>query len=331
VTKSVILALTVLIACAAYAQERKNACTKYDETHLQACASGRDPVWAYDVKGPDTNGQIVQSTGYRTAQAAEQDRDAAKKLCDTVDRYFDHTSCRTTYGTPYCAACGTGASREGSLQPEQEVNLEKAHLVLDRWRSQVVSATRTMLRDNPSANPLRNTGKVLRDYTAALRDATKDAIRLQRVLQNGSGGVNTLSADLQPAIDALQNDISGIQTVQRDYEQSLQSQPPDPGSSNAPGSGCVSAAYDGAYHWLQLHDNCGQPVYVTLIFTSGKYQVAADIGTGRAADTGLSRQDVDSYGGHYELLVCPKGSVPVDGRGRLVDWQTFSNFTCKHL
>jgi hypothetical protein len=114
-----ILVVILLTAFAVRADERKNACTKYDETHLDACASGKEAVWAYDFHGPDTNGQIVQSTGYKTELAAAQDRDSAKKLCDTVDRYFSHTSCRTTYGEPYCAACGPGASREGPLQQEQ--------------------------------------------------------------------------------------------------------------------------------------------------------------------------------------------------------------------
>ncbi|HLY39637.1 MAG TPA: hypothetical protein VKR52_00430 [Terracidiphilus sp.] len=328
--KTAIVAAILISASGAFAQPRKNACTKYDEAHLDACASGKEAVWAYDFSGPDTNGQTVQSAAFKSSGAAQSDRDAAKRLCDAVDRYWNHTSCRTTYGAPYCAACGQGASRSGSFQPEQEVTLEKAHLVLDRWRSQVASATRMMLRDNASANPLRNVGKVLRDYAGALKDASRDAVRLQRIMQSVSAGAASLTSSLQPAVNTLQNDLNTVQTAQGNYVQALQQpqQPTPPPITES--EGCIEASYGAPGNWLRFLNNCGHAVNVVFVFYGPThYQGAVDIRPGEYGGTGLSTQDVATYGGNYRLYVCPKGFVPFDERGRYVNRPDASSFTCK--
>jgi len=238
------VALLFSLAGGAFAQARKNACTKYDETHLDACASGKQPVWAYDFSGPDTSGQIVQSTGFNTAQSAERDRKAAQKLCEMLDEYFNHTHCRTTYDPPYCAACDPAAQYTKQPPAEEQVWLEKSSLLLDQWQAQAAAAIKTFATENPTPNPYANVGSVLRDYANALKDAVRDTIRLRMALQNLRGGVSLISSQLQQAVNSFQQDQSLVQTAQTRYRSAVPSQPAAPPAANVPSGAWIGQQVD---------------------------------------------------------------------------------------
>lgn len=136
-----------------------------------------------------------------------------------VDRYWNHTSCRTTYGEVYCAACGPDAARLASLTPEEKVLVEKAYLVFDQWKSEAEEAIKTFGAENPESTPFDATGKVLADYVTALKDATKDAIRLRDIMQNLNGATNSFSDALRPAIDSMTRVEQEVDTASRPFQQ----------------------------------------------------------------------------------------------------------------
>jgi hypothetical protein len=296
--KSAFFTIVLLLAYAAYAQERKNACTKYDETHLDACASGREAVWAYDFSDPEVNGgQTVQSWGFKNTQAAERDRDFNKKWCDIIARW-DHTSCRNAYGEPYCAACAPGAIRQGALSQEQQVWLEKSNLVIERWELQSARAIIKFASENPQPNPYSSVGSVLRDYTSALRDALKDLIRLRRAMQQVYTGVKGFTANIQPAIDALQNDENRIDTADANYQQSGLAPPP--------------ANYGTAGNWMDESVTVGGNRISQVINVSGDEVVvsqrAGSAAPGRTETWSVSSGalriatlQIGQFGGYYSL------------------------------
>jgi hypothetical protein len=290
--------LVFLLAYASPAQERKNACTQYDETHLDACVSGRQGVWAYDFSGPDTGGQVVQSGGFTSARSAQSDRDSAQRLCSVLDRYFNHTGCQTNYGSPYCAACAPGAPRQGSLPQESQVWLEKSNLVIGQWEQQSAQALRIFASENPQPNPYSNVGSVLSDYTTALRDAVTDLIHLRQAMQPIYAGIAGFGASIQPAIDALQNDENRVQTAQASYQQALSAPP--------------AASYGAAGNWNNESVTVGGNLVSQAITVSGPdvsvTQRTGNAGSGKTDTWSVSSQalrtasvQLGRYGNYYAL------------------------------
>jgi len=119
----------------------------------------------------------------------------------------------------YCAACGSDAARFASLPQEEKVLVEKAYLVFDQWTTQAAMAIKTFASENPTSTPFDATGKVLADYVTALRDATKDAIRLRDIMQNLNGATNSFSDALRPAIDSMTRDEQEVETASRPFQQ----------------------------------------------------------------------------------------------------------------
>jgi hypothetical protein len=265
-----LLFLLILLPGAGLGQARKNACTKYDETHLDACVSGQQGVWAYDLSGPDTSGQVVQSSGFTTSQSAERDREAALKLCETLDEYFNHSHCRSTYGPPYCAACGSSTQYTKHPPAEEQVWLEKSNLLLDQWELQAAAAIKIFSAENPSPNPYGNVGTVLGDYANALKDAVSDTIRLRRILQNLNAGTSEISTQLREAIDNLQQDQSRVQTTQAHYQNATANAPVIPPAASAPSGEWLSEQVDiNGQQIMQNISVAGSQVTITQNATSG--------------------------------------------------------------
>jgi hypothetical protein len=79
---------------------------------------------------------------------------------------------------------------------------------------------------------------------------------------------------------------------------------------------CLQVFYDPShYNWLALRNACSTPIHVTWVGKGRRGGGAADISANGKASTGLSRGEVNSYGG-FVYAVCPRGYTPVDAAGR---------------
>lgn len=100
--------------------------------------------------------------------------------------------------------------------------------------------------------------------------------------------------------------------------------------ANPLASTCVSTFWDPKYYnWLSFQNNCGQAIYLSFIFNSGKYGFSAmNLASGAAGNTGQSQNEVNAQGG-YRVAVCPSGYFPVDSSTGQAITQPNQNFRCK--
>jgi hypothetical protein len=94
---------------------------------------------------------------------------------------------------------------------------------------------------------------------------------------------------------------------------------------------CVRQFLDpNTYNWLSFENNCGQAIYVTIIFhRSGGWAMTEGmhLAAGNHRNTGLSSGEIDQAGG-FDLYVCPTDSVPVDLNGNVFN-ANVSEYRCK--
>jgi len=98
---------------------------------------------------------------------------------------------------------------------------------------------------------------------------------------------------------------------------------------------CIHQFWDSTlYYWFAFRNDCGRPVHITFIALSPNDHFgasAADIDSGKSANTGWSKSEVEAKGGGFDVYVCPVGYIAVDATtGEAID-KTNVKFICKKL
>jgi hypothetical protein len=92
---------------------------------------------------------------------------------------------------------------------------------------------------------------------------------------------------------------------------------------------CIREFFDPSlYNWLSFENSCSESLSVTYIgYNPPHARSSADIGPGRKASTGLTKNEVAERGG-FELYVCRSGYLPVDAADNYVS-RTNVPYRCK--
>jgi hypothetical protein len=94
---------------------------------------------------------------------------------------------------------------------------------------------------------------------------------------------------------------------------------------------CVRQFFDpNTYNWLSFENNCGQAIYVMIIFhRPGGWAMTEGLhlAPGNHNNTGLSSGEINQAGG-FDIYVCPTDSVPVDLSGSVLN-ANVAEYRCK--
>lgn len=198
------------ISLAAYDPEA-GRCSKDAERDLVECNDGTSCVWHYLKGDPDTGRKSI-SWCYKSREEAERARENAHKLCETVSRYWDKTSCRTTFSAPFCKACGNKSDRKG-CESAQSSGLNPSELVFEAARGAQDFSTRLPIWERafpgsttPSASgggPYTSVGTVVSGYADALKHAKRKLDQLSCIAENNVDRSSEVFENFRRAVSDL--------------------------------------------------------------------------------------------------------------------------------
>jgi hypothetical protein len=198
----------------------RGRCLPELENRLDACAAGNQEVWHYTFREKSKT-NYVRSWPYKSRERAQRALESDRKLCQSVDRYFDHTDCQTSYGEVFCAACESqDIAREWTQTDAGHSLLQQA----ERWDGLVIGA----LRDVQAAErqgfttPDRAFGGVFREYAGNLRSAQERARALESLLWR----TGRVSEEVARWIEQFSNALALTESSQRSFQSAVTSHSP---------------------------------------------------------------------------------------------------------
>jgi hypothetical protein len=198
---------------------------------------------------------MQRSWPYKSRERAQRAMESDRKLCQAVDRYFDHTDCQTRYGSVFCAACESTDTGLGWLKADLKNSLLAE---IEYWDRTVFEAARTIQKienGEPGAGP--RFGNVFREYAGQLR-AARDRVR----------AIESLLGHPVAQLDQLDRMIGDLESQIRMAEsagQQLHPAPISPPVASAPppassGSPVVTLTADCTRHLPSWTPVCDQAV-----------------------------------------------------------------------
>lgn len=169
-----------LFAATAAAQDaERGRCAPEIEARLEACQSGAQDVWHYTYQGRN-DARMQRSWPYKSRERAERAMEADRKLCETVDRYFDHTDCQTRYGEVFCGACET---RDAGLDWLRADTKRSLLAEVEYWDRTIRQAARSVVKiENGRPAPGPRFGNVFREYVGQLKAARQRVRAIEALL-----------------------------------------------------------------------------------------------------------------------------------------------------
>jgi hypothetical protein len=256
----------LLVIAVAYCQDPyRGRCAPEVERELNACQSGTQDVWYYTFQEKGRS-QWVRSWSYKSQARAQRALESDRRLCQTVDRYFDHTDCQTNYGDVFCAACESdpglswmGADLKNSVLKDIQL-----------WDASLISALTQIRRIEQTGIPLgerSNWGNVLKDYFEQLK-AARERVRAFQSLMTKQ------SRDLDALARLLDQVTQSIEHVQASYQQ-VQATPIPSGNTGAAMSPVVALTDQCAAKLPNWTPTCDQAV--DALFARAKTASADEI------------------------------------------------------
>jgi hypothetical protein len=155
-------------------------CDERVEPYTAACHDGKSSVWYYTFTDDNEPGQTFISWSYRSQAIAKRALESDQRLCQTVDRYFDHRDCSRQYSAPMCLACGTAP--EPARDRAQRDLEDAAGKLFENWRTRLIGAIGAWRRATQGRNPYGDVGSVARDYAKALEQSLEKLREIERSL-----------------------------------------------------------------------------------------------------------------------------------------------------
>lgn len=200
----------------------RGRCLPEVERELNACQSGTQDVWYYTFQEKG-HSELARSWAYKSRERAQRALESDRRLCQTVDRYFDHTDCQTRYGDVFCAACESdpgldwlGTDLKNSLL--KDIQLWDGTVINALLEIRRIEQTGVLLGQRPSV------GKVFKDYLEQLKAARERVRALESLMTRRSRDLDVLAR----LFDQLTQSIERVQTS---YQQ-VQSSPPSTGATS---------------------------------------------------------------------------------------------------